>query len=59
MVAADADELTPPSLQLAAFERVGQPKKLLLLEGCKHYARYTERFAESSRAARDWFVQHL
>ena len=59
MIIAGADELTPPDLQRAAFERAGQPKRLLVLEGSTHYEPYLARFAESSEAAKDWFVGHL
>jgi fermentation-respiration switch protein FrsA (DUF1100 family) len=59
MIVAGADELTPVDLQLAAYERAGQPKKLVVVEGATHYAPYIERFNESSAAALDWFRQHL
>lgn len=59
MIVAGADELTPVDLQLAAYERAGEPRKLVVLEGSSHYEPYIERFAESSQAARDWFVHHL
>ena len=59
MIVAGADELTPVDLQLAAYQRAGEPRKLLVLEGARHYEAYIERFAESSSAARDWFLEHL
>lgn len=59
MILAGADTLTPVDMQKAAFERAGNPKRLLVLEGASHYEPYIERFAESSSAARDWFVEHL
>ncbi|CAN5469358.1 alpha/beta hydrolase [soil metagenome] len=59
MIVAGADELTPVDLQLAAYERAGQPKKLVTIEGATHYAPYIERFNDSSAAALDWFSQHL
>ncbi len=59
MVLAGADTLTPVDLQRAAFERAGEPKRLVVLEGASHYEPYIERFEESSTAARDWFLQHL
>ncbi len=59
MILAGSDELTPVDLQLAAFEQAGEPRKLIVLEGCRHYEPYIERFGESSRAARDWFTEHL
>lgn len=59
MIVAGKDELTPVDLQLTAFERAGQPKRLLVVEGATHYEPYIERFAESSGAALAWFSQHL
>lgn len=59
MIVAGNDELTPVDLQLAAFERAGQPKKLVVVEGASHYEPYIERFAESSGAALEWFAAHL
>ncbi len=59
MIVAGADELTPVDLQRAAFARAGEPKRLIELPGALHYDAYIDRFAESSSAARDWFVAHL
>lgn len=59
MIVADADAQTPADLQIAAFERAKEPKKLLVLKGAAHYEVYNARFAETSAAARDWFLRHL
>lgn len=59
MVLAGADTLTPVNMQREAFARAREPKQLVVLDGATHYQPYIERFAESSSAARDWFLQHL
>jgi len=59
MILAGKDELTPVDLQLAAYERAGQPKKLVVVEGAGHYEPYIQRFEESSGAALAWFTTHL
>lgn len=58
MVVAAGDHLTVADEALAAFGRALEPKKLTLLRG-GHFDAYVKDFAESSSAARDWFVQHL
>jgi len=58
MVVATEDRITPTEIALRAFEAALPPKKLVLLPG-DHYLAYVEYFAESSTAARDWFVEHL
>lgn len=58
MVLATQDTQTPCSGQLAAFERAGEPKRLVRVDG-GHYDVYTKLFGEASGAARDWLVQHL
>jgi hypothetical protein len=52
------DFVTCTDLQLAAFNRALEPKKLVLLAG-GHFAPYTEEFEQASSAARDWFLTHL
>jgi fermentation-respiration switch protein FrsA (DUF1100 family) len=59
MILAGADEQTPADLQIAAYDTAGEPKKLVVLEGSRHYEPYIERFEVSSGAAREWFVKHL
>jgi len=59
MIVAGKDELTPVDLQLGAFQRAGQPKRLVVIEGAGHYEPYIERFDESSAAALSWFREHI
>ena len=59
MVVAAKDHLTPADLALAAYEKALEPKQVVLLPG-GHFDAYTgDGFAQSSGAARDWFVTHL
>jgi uncharacterized protein len=52
------DVITITDLGLAAYEQALQPKKLVTIAG-GHFDAYQSRFAQSSAAARDWFVEHL
>lgn len=58
MIVAENDALTPAASAVEAFERAVQPKRLVMLPG-GHFDPYVSGFAQSSAAARDWFVQHL
>jgi hypothetical protein len=58
MIVGLRDHVTCTDLQLDAYNRALEPKKLVLLAG-GHFAPYTEAFEESSTAARDWFLAHL
>ncbi len=58
MIVGLEDHVTCTDLQLDAYNRALEPKKLVLLKG-GHFAPYTEEFEPSSAAARDWFVAHL
>lgn len=58
MIIADADLITPTSLQQEAYERAHHPKRLLMVPG-GHYSVYTDHFQRTSRAAAGWFSQHL
>jgi fermentation-respiration switch protein FrsA (DUF1100 family) len=58
MVVGLQDHVTCTDLQLDAYNRALEPKKLVLLEG-GHFAPYTAEFERSSSAARDWFSEHL
>lgn len=58
MVIATRDTQTPTAWQREAFATAGEPKALVELD-CRHYDPYTTYLAESSSAARDWFVRHL
>ena len=59
MILAKNDAISPPDSIRAAFARAGEPKQLLELEG-GHYSVYRGPGADkASRAAADWFSQHL
>jgi fermentation-respiration switch protein FrsA (DUF1100 family) len=58
LVVAAGDHLTVCDLAIDAYERAREPKRLELLSG-GHFDAYIADFERSSRAARDWFVQHL
>lgn len=52
------DSITCADLELEAYNRALEPKKLVLLSG-GHFAPYEAEFELSSGAARDWFLCHL
>lgn len=58
MLVAKRDTLTVTDLALKAYEQALQPKALVLLEG-GHFDPYVKYFEASSKAATDWFLQHL
>ncbi len=58
MVVATHDAITLTDVELAAYERALEPKRLLMLEG-GHFDAYVAKFAQSSAAAVEWFKQHL
>ena len=58
MIVGLEDSITCTDLQLEAYNRALEPKKLVLMPG-GHFAPYVEEFELSSGAARDWFVCHL
>jgi fermentation-respiration switch protein FrsA (DUF1100 family) len=58
MIVGLKDFITCTDLQLEAYNRALEPKKLVLLSG-GHFAPYEEEFELASGAARDWFVGHL
>lgn len=58
MIIADADAVTPTSLQQEAYQRALHPKRLLMVQG-GHYSVYTNYLEETRKAAADWFSQHL
>jgi cephalosporin-C deacetylase-like acetyl esterase len=58
MVVALSDAITVTELALAAYERALEPKRLELVPG-GHFDPYRSRFAQSSRAALEWFGAHL
>lgn len=58
MVVATQDGLTLTDLELDAYERALEPKRLVLVAG-GHFAPYDAAFAQASSAATQWFVEHL
>ena len=58
MVVATRDAITLTDLELAAYERALQPKRLVTIEG-GHFDPYQSQFRLSSEAAVEWFRQHL
>ena len=58
MVVATRDTITLTDLELAAYERALQPKRLVTIEG-GHFDPYLSGFEVSSAAAVDWFKQHM
>jgi dienelactone hydrolase len=58
MIVALKDFTSCTDLQLAAYERALEPKKLVTLAG-GHFAPYGAEFDRASGAAKDWFLQHL
>jgi dienelactone hydrolase len=58
MVVALEDTITVTNLALDAYERALQPKRLELVPG-GHFDPYLARFSQTSRAALDWFREHL
>jgi uncharacterized protein len=58
MVIALNDTLTATDLELAAYERALEPKRLVTIRG-GHFDPYQTEFATASSAAIDWFRKHL
>lgn len=58
MVVATRDAITLTDLELAAYERALQPKRLVTIEG-GHFDPYVSMFRQSSEAAVEWFKLHL
>lgn len=59
MVVAAADHVNPGDLQLGAFNRALEPKKLVVIPGGHFDAYVGPSFDVSSSAAVGWFKQHL
>lgn len=60
MVVGEKDTLTPTDMAIAAYERALEPKKLVIMEGGKHFDAYTEPgLSQSAPPAVEWFEQHL
>lgn len=58
MVVALQDTITLTDLELAAYERAVEPKRLVTIQG-GHFDPYTTKFDQSSSAALEWFKEHL
>ncbi len=58
MIVMSGDVVTHAEDAIRAYEQALEPKKLVIFPG-NHYEAYRERFAETSAASRDWFVEHL
>jgi hypothetical protein len=58
MVVAKRDTITLSDLELAAYERALEPKRLVTIEG-GHFDPYLSQFDVSSAAAIEWFTLHL
>lgn len=58
MVLGSDDVITPTDIALAAFERAGEPKKLITFEG-GHFDAYIENFDVTGGGATEWFAEHL
>ncbi|MBV9771842.1 MAG: alpha/beta hydrolase [Bryobacterales bacterium] len=58
MIVGRSDSITGVDLELEAFNKALEPKKLVLLEG-GHFSCYDEEFETASKAAIDWFTAHL
>jgi uncharacterized protein len=58
MVVALGDALTVADLALAGYERALAPKRLVTLTG-GHFDPYVKDFEAASKAAVEWFTQHL
>ena len=60
IIMADPDKTVVIDYTKDAFERAGEPKKLITIKGL-HYDAYDkpETLREATEAARTWFVEHL
>ena len=59
-ITTDDDRLVPPEESRSLYEKAGEPKKLVVLEGYGHYEVYAEpAFGEVMRETVAWFRKHL
>jgi uncharacterized protein len=58
MVVADHDHVALTDLELEAYERALEPKRLVMIKG-GHFDPYLGQFKQASGAAIDWFRTHL
>ncbi len=60
LIAAEHDVPTPPDEFRSVYAKAGDPKKLVVIEGIRHYDIYSgDPFERSVREALDWYGQHL
>ena len=60
IVVAEKDTLTPRNMAITAYERALEPKKLVILEGSKHFDAHTEPgLSQAAPPAVEWFTHHL
>ncbi|WP_235867950.1 alpha/beta hydrolase [Pseudomonas ogarae] len=58
MVVASEDEITMADLELDAYARANEPKRLVMIAG-GHFSPYHEQFTAASGAATEWLQQNL
>ncbi len=58
MIVATEDTMNPVEWQIEAFQKAGDPKELVRIQG-GHYDLYTECISEASDAALRWYSEHL
>ena len=59
-ITTDDDRLVPPEESRVLYEKAGEPKKLVVLEGYGHYEVYAEpAFGEVMRETVAWFGEYL
>ena len=59
MIVARDDAVVPAHLATAAFERAGEPKELVVIDGAHFDVYHGDGFAQASKAAVAWFAEHL
>ncbi|MCK6563701.1 MAG: alpha/beta fold hydrolase [Dehalococcoidia bacterium] len=60
VIAAENDATTPADEFRSVYEKAGEPKKLVIIEGIRHYEIYGgEPLERSAREAADWFKRYL
>jgi hypothetical protein len=60
LIAAEGDETTPADEFRSVHERAREPKKLVVIEGIRHYQIYSgDGFERSVRETLDWFERYL
>lgn len=60
LIAAENDATTPADEYRSVYEKAGEPKKLVILPGIRHYEIYSgEPLERSAREAVEWFKRYL